>query len=96
MSLSTRTADTPIIKMALPILEGLPLTPVDLISKTIIRGATDPDLTTTACGYILPDDKEVHQVEKAAQIKAVHPSLMNSIHLEVWKRFATYFGWTVY
>lgn len=84
------------VKAALPILKGLPLTPIDRIARAVVRGATDPDLTTSACAYLLPDDGPVYQIEKNTLEKSIHPSLKNPIYQELVDRLAKAYGWTIY
>lgn len=46
------------------LLAGLPLTPVPRIAGAVFRAATDPDVATSGCPWVLPDDGPVIRVEK--------------------------------
>ena len=60
-------------------LAGLPLTPVPRIAGAIFRAATDPDLKTSGCPWVLPDDGPVIRVEKEALRTGVYEMLANRI-----------------
>jgi len=47
-------------------LAGLPLTPIPRIAGAVFRAATDPDVATSGCPWVLPDDGPVILVEKEA------------------------------
>ena len=69
-------------------LAGLPLTPVPRIAGAIFRAATDPDLATSGCPWVLPDDGPVIRVEKEALRKGVYEMLDNRIRRS--KRYAPF------
>ena len=60
-------------------LAGLPLTPVPRIAGAIFRAATDPDLKTSGCPWVLPDDGPVIRIEKEALRAGVYLMLNNRI-----------------
>ena len=57
------------------ILAGLPLTPVPRIAGAVFRAATDPDIATSGCPWVLPDDGPVIRVEKEALRAGVYEML---------------------
>ncbi len=57
------------------LLAGIPLTPVPRIAGAIFRAATDPDLATSGCPWVLPDDGPVIRVEKEALRLGVYDML---------------------
>jgi len=58
-------ADTSILKISTKLmLAGFPTTPVPRIAGAIFRAATDPDIATTGCPWVLLDDGPVIRVEK--------------------------------
>ncbi|KAH9980435.1 NAD(P)-binding protein [Russula compacta] len=60
-------ADTSILGLPVKLfLAGLPLTPVPRIAGAVFRAATDPDVATSGCPWVLPDDGPVIRVEKEA------------------------------
>ena len=56
------------------IFAGLPLTPVPRIAGAVFRAATDPDVATSGCPWVLPDDGPVIRVEKEALRAGVYKS----------------------
>src|ERR1700761_5336906 len=72
--------DTGILGLPLKLLlAGIPLTPVPRIAGAIFRAATDPDLKTSGCPWVLPDDGPVIRVEKEALRTGVYLMLANRI-----------------
>lgn len=60
-------AETSILSLPTKLLlAGLPLTPVPRIAGAVFRAATDPDIATSGCPWVLPDDGPVIRVEKEA------------------------------
>jgi hypothetical protein len=57
------------------LLAGLPMTPVPRIAGAVIRAATDPDIATSGCPWVLPDDGPVIRVEKEALREGVYELL---------------------
>jgi hypothetical protein len=43
---------------------GIPLTPVDRVAGAIFYAATDPNMETSGCPWLLPDDGYVFLLEK--------------------------------
>lgn len=43
---------------------GIPLTPVERVAGAIFYAASDPDMETSGCPWLLPDDGYVFRVEK--------------------------------
>lgn len=74
------------------LLAGLTLTPVDRIAGAIFLSATDPNLKTSACAYLLPDDGPVLQVEKEALLKAIHPGMLEGNYAEIYSRLSKVYG----
>jgi len=73
-------ADTAILGLPLKVLlAGIPLTPVPRIAGAIFRAATDPDLTTSGCPWVLPDDGPVIRVEKEALRTGVYEMLNDRV-----------------
>ncbi|KAH9958150.1 hypothetical protein BC827DRAFT_618906 [Russula dissimulans] len=69
-------ADTSILDLPVKILlAGLPLTPVPRIAGAVFRAATDPDVATSGCPWVLPDDGPVIRVEKEALRAGVYQLL---------------------
>jgi hypothetical protein len=56
-------------------LAGLPLTPVPRIAGAVFRAATDPDIATSGCPWVLPDDGPVIRVEKEALRTGVYDAI---------------------
>lgn len=56
-------------------LVGLPLTPVPRIAGAVFRAATDPDIATSGCPWVLPDGGPVIRVEKEALRAGVYELL---------------------
>ena len=61
------------------LLAGIPLTPVPRIAGAIFRAATDPDLATSGCPWMLMDDGPVIRVEKEALRTGVYDMLGDRI-----------------
>jgi NAD(P)-dependent dehydrogenase (short-subunit alcohol dehydrogenase family) len=80
-------ADTDLIRAAMPLLEGFPLTPVSRIANAVLRAATDPDLSTSSCAHLLPDDGPVLQISKNRLLEGVHPMLTKGMYAELENRF---------
>lgn len=58
-------ADTALVPLSLKVgLAGVPLTPVERIAKAIIHAAADPDMETSGCPWLLPDDGYVFRLER--------------------------------
>jgi hypothetical protein len=57
------------------LLAGLPLTPVPRIAGAVFRAATDPDIATSGCPWVLPDDGPVIRVEKEAFRAGVYEAI---------------------
>jgi hypothetical protein len=75
-----RHEDTSILGLPVKLLlAGIPLTPVPRIAGAIFRAATDPDLATSGCPWVLPDDGPVIRVEKEALRAGVYEMLTNRI-----------------
>jgi NAD(P)-dependent dehydrogenase (short-subunit alcohol dehydrogenase family) len=84
-------ADTSILGLPIKLLlAGIPLTPVPRIAGAIFRAATDPDLATSGCPWVLPDDGPVIRVEKEALRAGVYEMLSNRIRRAT--NFATAVG----
>ena len=60
-------------------LAGMPMTPVPRVAGAIFRAATDPDLSTSGCPWVLPDDGPVIRVEKEGLRQGVYKMLDNRI-----------------
>jgi hypothetical protein len=43
---------------------GIPLTPVERVAGAIFYAATDPDMETSGCPWLLPDDGYVFRIER--------------------------------
>jgi NAD(P)-dependent dehydrogenase (short-subunit alcohol dehydrogenase family) len=54
------------------ILAGMPLTPVPRIAGAIFRAATDPDVATSGCPWLIPDDGPVTRVERESLREGVY------------------------
>ena len=68
--------DTSILDLPVKLLlAGIPLTPVPRIAGAIFRAATDPDVATSGCPWVLPDDGPVIRVEKEALRAGVYEML---------------------
>ena len=68
--------DTSILQLPMKIiLAGLPLTPVPRIAGAVFRGATDPDIATSGCPWVLPDDGPVIWVEKEVLRTGVYKAI---------------------
>ncbi|KAH9055809.1 hypothetical protein EDB83DRAFT_1088739 [Lactarius deliciosus] len=73
-------ADTAILGLPVKLLlAGIPLTPVPRIAGAVFRAATDPDLATSGCPWVLPDDGPVIRVEKEALRAGVYDMLNKRI-----------------
>jgi hypothetical protein len=57
------------------LLAGMPMTPVPRIAGAVFRAATDPDVATSGCPWVLPDDGPVIRVEKEALRAGVYEML---------------------
>ncbi|KAH9010575.1 hypothetical protein EDB85DRAFT_2161127 [Lactarius pseudohatsudake] len=74
------TRDTAILGLPVKLLlAGIPLTPVPRIAGAVFRAATDPDLATSGCPWVLPDDGPVIRVEKEALRAGVYDMLNKRI-----------------
>jgi hypothetical protein len=68
--------DTSILELSTRVfLAGLPMTPVPRIAGAVFRAATDPDVSTSGCPWVLPDDGPVIRVEKEALRAGVYELL---------------------
>lgn len=77
-------ADTSILSLPVKILlAGLPLTPVPRIAGAVFRAATDPDVATSGCPWVLPDDGPVIRVEKEALRAGVYELLGQRIRRSI-------------
>lgn len=56
-------------------LAGIPMTPIPRIASAVFRAATDPDVATSGCPWVLPDDGPVIRVEKEALRAGVYQML---------------------
>jgi len=65
------------------LLAGLPLTPVPRIAGAVFRAATDPDVATSGCPWVLPDDGPVIRVEKEALRAGVYELLRQRIRRSI-------------
>jgi NAD(P)-dependent dehydrogenase (short-subunit alcohol dehydrogenase family) len=45
-------------------LAGTPLTPVERIAGAIVYAASDPDMETSGCPWLLPDDGYIFRLER--------------------------------
>jgi len=69
-------ADTSILELPVRLLlAGIPLTPIPRIAGAVFRAATDPDMSTSGCPWVLPDDGPVVRVEKEALRAGVYELL---------------------
>ena len=76
----TRFEDTAILGLPLKLmLAGIPLTPIPRIAGAIFRAATDPDLKTSGCPWVLPDDGPVIRVEKESLRAGVYQMLNDRV-----------------
>jgi hypothetical protein len=58
-------ADTTILSTAVKVfLAGIPLTPVERVAGAIFYAASDPDMETSGCPWLLPDDGYVFRLDK--------------------------------
>ncbi|KDQ55799.1 hypothetical protein JAAARDRAFT_37225 [Jaapia argillacea MUCL 33604] len=58
-------ADTHIVPTTAKVfLAGIPLTPVARIAGAIFCATTDPDMESSGCAWLLPDDGPVYRIEK--------------------------------
>jgi hypothetical protein len=58
-------ADTAIIPISVKIgMAGIPLTPIERVAGAIFYAATDPDMETSGCPWLLPDDGYVFRLER--------------------------------
>lgn len=58
-------ADTAIVPIYVKVaLAGIPLTPIDRVAGAIFYAATDPDMETSGCPWLLPDDGYVFRLER--------------------------------
>jgi len=58
-------ADTAIVPTIMRLaIAGIPLTPVDRIAGAFFYAATDPDMKTSGCPLLLPDDGPVFRLDK--------------------------------
>jgi NAD(P)-dependent dehydrogenase (short-subunit alcohol dehydrogenase family) len=81
-------ADTGIVPLAAKVfLSGIPFTPVERIAGAIFHAATDMDMNTSGCAWLLPDDGPVFRVEKEKfklgvyqMIDDRHNSLLKGVH----------------
>ena len=51
------------------------MTPISRIAGAVLRAATDPDVATSGCPWVLPDDGPVIRVEKEALRAGVYELL---------------------
>jgi len=71
-----KKTDTAILGLPVKILlAGLPMTPIPRIAGAVFRAATDPDVATSGCPWVLPDDGPVIRVEKEALRAGVYEIL---------------------
>lgn len=78
--LTPAAEDTAILGLPVKLLlAGIPLTPVPRIAGAIFRAATDPDLATSGCPWVLPDDGPVIRIEKEALRAGVYEMMDNRI-----------------
>ena len=69
-------ADTAILGLPVKILlAGIPMLPIPRIAGAVFRAATDPDVATSGCPWVLPDDGPVIRVEKEALRAGVYEIL---------------------
>jgi hypothetical protein len=72
--------DTLILELSTRVLlAGVPMTPVPRIAGAVFRAATDPDVSTSGCPWVLPDDGPVIRVEKEALRAGVYELLNKRI-----------------
>jgi len=45
-------------------LAGIPLAPIERVAGAIVYAATDPDMETSGCTWLLPDDGYVFRLER--------------------------------
>jgi len=69
-------ADTAILPIAVKVfLAGIPLTPVERVAGAIFCAASDPDMGTSGCAWVLPDDGYVIRLEKEQLKEGVYKML---------------------
>ena len=58
-------ADTALVPTIVKVfLAGIPLTPIERVAGAIVYAATDPDMETSGCTWLLPDDGYVFRLER--------------------------------
>jgi NAD(P)-dependent dehydrogenase (short-subunit alcohol dehydrogenase family) len=58
-------ADTALVRTYVRVLlAGIPLTPIERVAGAIVYAATDPDMGTSGCTWLLPDDGYVFRLER--------------------------------
>jgi len=69
-------ADTAILPTAVKVfLAGIPLTPIERVAGAIFYAASDPDMGTSGCPWVLPDNGYVFRLEKEQLKEGVYKML---------------------
>jgi len=61
-------------------LVGVPITPVERVAGAIVYAATDPDMETRGCPWLLPDDGYVSILEKERLKEGVYKMIGPKLH----------------
>jgi hypothetical protein len=73
-------ADTSIIPTYIKVaLAGIPLTPVERVAGAIVYAATDPDMDTSGCPWLLPNDGYVFRLEREQLKEGVYKMIDDRI-----------------
>jgi len=74
--------DTAIVPIPVKIfMAGIPLTPVERVAGAIFYAATDPDMETSGCPWLLLDDGYVVRLEKEELKEGVYKMLNDRIKI---------------
>lgn len=70
------TVDTTIVPIGVKIfMAGIPLTPVERVAGAIFYAASDPDMETSGCPWLLPDDGYLFRIKREELKEGVYEML---------------------
>jgi len=89
-------ADTAILPTAVKVfLAGIPLTPVERVAGAIFYAASDPDIETSGCPWLLPDDGFVLRLDREELKEGVYKMIDERAKMVMFGAQTVRYGFTI-